>query len=264
MSWTEPFSVLLDQYRTAFDIAQADGRHRNARSLRLAMDMIEQVGLMPDSARLHLLATLEKKEAASQKQCLAEQKPWEAQDHACAVSALKILRVALTGHEQGMMPYLEYVGRVAALKAKPMFSGQNFGFGFPPGWLGLIEKLVADLEALPGGDALRCVQLKEKWGSLRLYLDGEGLRMDFMSDQGLLSVTPGTDQPILQQAQVLIREAEKRSAGMCYLCGNEATMRQHGWVLPLCDTHDACDFRELVHGYESGGSAFNTNFFNKG
>ena len=44
--------------------------------------------------------------------------------------------------------------------ARPLFSGRYLNLTFPPGWLGLIEHLAADLEALPGGMRRDAASLK--------------------------------------------------------------------------------------------------------
>lgn len=120
-----------------------------------------------------------------------------------------------------------YHGLVRALMERPLFSGDWLDLTFPPGWLALIERLVADLEALPGGETLGCRQLKEKFGTLRLYLDGQG------------------------QAQQLIGAAEKISGETCYVCGAAGTMRRHGWILPLCDYHAGRNYRTLLESYKT-------------
>jgi hypothetical protein len=120
-----------------------------------------------------------------------------------------------------------YHARLRALMERPLFAGDWLDLTFPPGWLDLIEQLVADLEALPGGETLRCRQLKEKFGTLRLYLDGQG--------KGLQ----------------LIGMAEKVSGETCYVCGAAGTMRRHGWILPLCDYHAGRNYRALLESYKT-------------
>lgn len=120
-----------------------------------------------------------------------------------------------------------YHARVRALMERPLFAGDWLDLTFPPGWLDQIEQLVADLEALPGGETIRCRQLKEKFGTLRLYLDDQG------------------------QAQQLICAAEKTSGETCYVCGAAGAMRRHGWILPLCDYHAGRNYRALLESYKT-------------
>ena len=141
-----------------------------------------------------------------------------------------------------------YHDRVRALMKGPLFSGDWLDLTFPPGWLGLIEQLVADLEALPGGENLRCRQLKEKFGTLRLYLDDQGLRSDLLGGGGGVSISP-KECGLLGQAQQLIGAAEMTSGSTCYVCGAAGTMRRYGWILPLCDYHAGRNYRVLLGSY---------------
>ena len=150
-----------------------------------------------------------------------------------------------------MMPIDEFNARVGALMGRRLFSGKYLDLTFPPGWLGLIERTVIDLEALPGGTDLRCHQIKEKWGSLRLhlYLESGSIPEDqtYPVDGPLEFLRP--DGELGQRAETITLQAEDESAALCYLCGEPARMRQHGWVLPLCDDHERDDFRDLLEGY---------------
>lgn len=143
-----------------------------------------------------------------------------------------------------------YHVRVRALMERPLFSGDWLDLTFPPGWLDQIERLVADLEALPGGETLRCRQLKEKFGTLRLYLDGQGLRVDLLGGGGGVSISP-KESGLLGVAQQLIGAAEKNSGETCYVCGAAGTMRRQGWILPLCDYHAGRNYRALLESYKT-------------
>ena len=57
-------------------------------------------------------------------------------------------------------------------------------------------------------------QVKEKWGTLRFYMQG------------------GTEE-----MHEFIRESEQKSAVTCELCGKLGTIRNQGWVRTLCDEH---------------------------
>lgn len=56
--------------------------------------------------------------------------------------------------------------------------------------------------------------IKEKFGGLRIYLDG-GCK--------------GVDE--------IIEEAEKESFTICEICGDKGRPRKGGWILTLCDKH---------------------------
>jgi len=59
-------------------------------------------------------------------------------------------------------------------------------------------------------------QIKEKWGSLRLYIDG------------------GTDYH-----RGVVSMAEAMSCTICEHCGNSGTTHRRGWNKTLCDVHAA-------------------------
>jgi len=62
----------------------------------------------------------------------------------------------------------------------------------------------------------RAVQVKEKFGTLRFYVDGGSPEM-----------------------QAVIAFAEDMSSRMCEQCGAPAHTRAGGWVRTLCDEHEA-------------------------
>lgn len=67
------------------------------------------------------------------------------------------------------------------------------------------------LEALDQG--LKAAQVKEKYGTLRFYLD---------------AYTP--------ESEAIIEQAEKRSAETCEVCGNFGELRAvRGWYTTRCD-----------------------------
>ena len=146
----------------------------------------------------------------------------------------------------------EFDRRVAALMARPLFSGRYLNLTFPPGWVGLIEHLVAELEALPGGNALRCSQLKVKMGRLRLYLylDTGDMKDDLFHPADGLWVLPRPDGELEQRAEALILEAEEKAASQCILCGQPASLQQRG-MSPLCDHHQATDLPGQMDVYKT-------------
>lgn len=84
-------------------------------------------------------------------------------------------------------------------------------WGFPgDGWEPLIRRLSEKLEPL----GVRAVQVKEKFGGLRFYIDN--------------------GSPEAYQA---IREAEEESLQTCETCGKPGVPREGGWTLTLCDQH---------------------------
>jgi len=93
-----------------------------------------------------------------------------------------------------------------------------FGFECGDGWYGVIESLCETIDSYDG--ELRVVQVKEKFGGLRFYYDGEGLsEQDAMRLQGA------------------VRMASNVSYQVCELCGDEGEMRDNeGWYKTRCDS----------------------------
>lgn len=138
----------------------------------------------------------------------------------------------------------EFNARVAALMKRSLFSGSYLDLTFPPGWLGLIERVVADLEALPGGEALRCRQLKVKWWRLRLRVYREcSARPD--------DPCHPPDGELDQRAETRILQAEDEAATLCYLCGRSISTHGCDQALPLCGEHQATDVHEMLTGYQT-------------
>lgn len=74
------------------------------------------------------------------------------------------------------------------------------------------------------------VQVKEKFGGLRFYVDG------------------GDDV-----VHGMIRMAESWAAVTCEKCGNPGTTRGGGWIRTLCDVHEA-EYQERQRSYEMKAS----------
>jgi hypothetical protein len=94
------------------------------------------------------------------------------------------------------------------------------GLAVDNGWYHLIDELSSKLEALielaPEGSPereIRAVQIKEKFGGLRFYLEGQ-------------------HHP---QMSELIHEAENQSMKICETCGAPGERRFTGWVKTLCE-----------------------------
>ena len=82
------------------------------------------------------------------------------------------------------------------------------------GWFKLIDQLSADITALDERDGSQtiAVQVKEKYGGLRFYIES------------------GTDAVI-----EAIDKAEDLSLKTCEYCGEPGTTRNDGWVSTMCD-----------------------------
>jgi len=89
----------------------------------------------------------------------------------------------------------------------------HFGFETDDGWFQIIHELSAELEELirrlPAAerDDYYVVQVKEKFGTLRFYMNME-----------------------TEEMSRAIRETEGRSASACEVCGRPGTLRGGGWL----------------------------------
>jgi hypothetical protein len=127
--------------------------------------------------------------------------------------------------------------------AKPLRSG---AFEFARGWLAIFVHACEEIDALVRVDKyrhrLRWVQIKEKFGTLRLYWKArgmQGMRIDIITDAGVLSLVPrpeakGRDGLVATRITQIVRSAEEESERTCMVCGTPGTIRQGGWVLTLC------------------------------
>jgi hypothetical protein len=128
----------------------------------------------------------------------------------------------------------EFRQRLAALAQRTIFAGLPTGRldDLPAGWLGLLETLVAGIEALPEGNAVRCDDIKEKVGVLRIALES-------------------CPAPIASRVQQLIEQVCEASAQTCCACGGPGrVVRPHGWYLCLCADHQDLprdQLRAVVH-----------------
>lgn len=101
----------------------------------------------------------------------------------------------------------------------------RFGFECGEGWFGLLDRLSAKLTELfsdlPHEDWPRVVQVKEKFSTLRYYIDYPvELTKEFRS-----------------KIDSAVAVAEAESAKTCEVCGNAGRRHGGGWLITLCDLH---------------------------
>jgi hypothetical protein len=95
----------------------------------------------------------------------------------------------------------------------------SFGFECGDGWFNLIKDLsekIEDYNNSLGDDEYPCiaVQVKEKYGTLRFYVNG------------------GTDEIFNW-----IDEAETKSEKTCEVCGDPGELKTSGWCMVRCSKH---------------------------
>lgn len=99
----------------------------------------------------------------------------------------------------------------------PQTTMMCWGFECGDGWFNLIHDLCTDIMIYCVGHGVRvpkAVQVKEKFGGLRFYVDE--------ADDVIYS---------------MISLYEKKSYKTCEVCGDHGVVRQGGWVQTLCDRH---------------------------
>ena len=96
------------------------------------------------------------------------------------------------------------------LHATPEESCLSFGFECGDGWCKLLFDLSTELAALP--KEIVAGQVKEKFGTLRFYLDTS-----------------------VDEAEDIIRKYEEISSKTCELCGKSGSLCQRkGWLATMC------------------------------
>lgn len=93
-----------------------------------------------------------------------------------------------------------------------------FGFECEDGWFDLIWRLCEDLTKMELPEGFEVTQVKEKFGTLRFYINS------------------GTDD-----IDNRIDEAEDESGRTCEWCGEPGERRGGGWIRTLCDKCHAKD-----------------------
>ena len=92
------------------------------------------------------------------------------------------------------------------------------GFAVGDGWLAILDEMAVEIEqtcARTGSKLPTVLLIKEKFGTLRVYIDG--------GDEGV---------------DAIIARAEERSAVTCEDCGAPGSLRRKGFLRTLCDKHD--------------------------
>jgi hypothetical protein len=148
----------------------------------------------------------------------------------------------------------EYEGRVADLKRRYryLFAGDHIGQNIAPGWFPIFSELCARIDAAlseaekPG---VHFVQIKEKLGGLRCYLNFAPLRIDILGSSAAVSgyVANGDSPKLFERLAPLIHSAEEESYRTCLFCGAPGRLRRDGrtWILTLCERHANCTYLHL-------------------
>lgn len=100
------------------------------------------------------------------------------------------------------------------IKPDPTLRGNLMAFGCEcgDGWYGILERLLVDIAAMSPPADFAILQVKEKYGTLRVYVSSAS---DAIFDR--------------------IDQAELESAATCEICGKPGKLRGTHWVETLCD-----------------------------
>ena len=94
------------------------------------------------------------------------------------------------------------------------------------GWFDLIDKALNQILMIcyETGQEIKIVQIKEKFGGLRIYYD--------------LNLEGEVDEDFRQKVEDIIYNAENESYVTCEVCGEEGKPRKGGWIKTLCNDHN--------------------------
>lgn len=92
----------------------------------------------------------------------------------------------------------------------------NLGWGFEcgNGWFNILWRLSKDILPLAQGREMYAMQVKEKYGTLRFYMNQT------------------TDE-----IEKRIEQAEEETEVTCETCGEPGKIREGGWISVRCDKH---------------------------
>lgn len=140
---------------------------------------------------------------------------------------------------------------IATLKARfaYMFAKPTISLEFHKGWFPIVTGLCVEIDRVLGDDrlAFHWVQIKEKFGTLRLHFDLQG-----------------APEPLRKSLQALVSQAGSESARCCMVCGEPARLSyQGGWMVTVCEVHEPDEvsrrgghsLRELMEVPEHGEGA---------
>lgn len=151
-------------------------------------------------------------------------------------------------------PATQHIDLVKALKDRypAMFAGEYTGFEAYRGWFALLVQVCADIDAALGENksVFRWVQIKEKFGTYRLYYDLDDdapMALERVPGPGHLRLRSraalangAAPIPLAHQIRALVSQAEDATKGMCMTCGQPTEVRSFGGnYLNLCEFHAA-------------------------
>ena len=106
------------------------------------------------------------------------------------------------------------------------------------GWHPLLDQLHEELTRIAPG--YKVAQVKEKFGLLRVYIDGTPIQVDATGPDGShlrFSVNDTATGDNWRDIQAFVNTYEGMSASICEYCGNPGRLdRSRYWLKTLCDS----------------------------
>lgn len=103
-----------------------------------------------------------------------------------------------------------------------IFTDNDLGTGVGAGWWTLLDEAFTKIDAVLDENPsakLHIVQIKEKFGGLRVYCSFDG------------------PEDVNQLIDTIIQGAETQAGTTCEVCGEPGEGRYGGWIKVLCDKH---------------------------
>lgn len=111
-------------------------------------------------------------------------------------------------------------------KHSNLFSVNAYDISVLPGWIPLVDGLLSCIQDnLKENERLQIVQIKEKFGQLRINFGTNGVNEDRV---GIF--------------RDIVKDAENKSMKLCVFCGEDGLMVNRGWISPRCTEHLSTDF----------------------
>lgn len=122
-------------------------------------------------------------------------------------------------------PYLENIGGEATMPDEGI---EDFSCR---GWAAVLTNMFDQINAAMDAaqvprSALNIIQIKEKFGSLRMYYDIQDID---------LSIPDDVKDRLDDQIEDIVNRAENVTERTCVVCGAKAEYFSTGWVLPYCE-----------------------------
>lgn len=128
------------------------------------------------------------------------------------------------------------------------------------GWGPLLDELHQELITIRPN--YEVAQVKEKWGLLRVYIEGTPIQVDATGPQGLLhfSIDDTATDDNWEEVQTIIDRYEEKSGTICEYCGGEGELNQAGyWWKTMCPSCEVDQDKRNKALHEAWNKRHNTS-----